>query len=174
MVAYAGGVDELEEPQYLLTDLSLLVSRKVGLMHVISGGYLIRIREGELIHRSILQYVRIGRLGSLRDAHRLVADQTYAEAEKVLLRFRYRISLEIPMSGEELDRNEFYIKMNHEYLNAFQDGQYDLEIRMVPVAGYNFSDLNKMEMGVDYRLSRFMDGPPRHVVWFTANWFLTF
>lgn len=172
--AYAGGIDELEEPKYLLTDVSLLASRKISLLHTIAGGYLIRIREGELIHRSIIQYVRIGRIGTLRAAHRLVADQTYAEAEKVLLRFRYRIGLEIPLSGEELDRNEFYIKLNHEYLNAFQDRQYDLEIRLVPVAGYNFSDFNKMEMGVDYRLSRFVEGPPRHVVWFTANWFLTF
>lgn len=172
--AFAGGIEDLEEPQYLLTDLSLLVSKKMGLLHTFSGGYLVRIREGELVHRSILQYARVGRLGNLRAAHRLVADQTYAEAEEVLLRFRYRLSLEVPLAGEEVDRNELYIKLNHEYLNAFQDREYDLEVRIVPAAGFLFSDLNKMEIGADYRLSRFLAGPPRHVLWFTASWFLTF
>ncbi len=157
--------------QYVLTDYSWIVARKIGLNARLSGGYLFRFREGQATHRLIQQYTIIQRLPSLRLAHRIVTDQTFSDSDDTEYRLRYRLATEIPLNGQSADPKEFYIKISNEYLNSLQSAEYDLEIRVVPLLGYAVTDKQKVEFGLDYRVNSFLDKNARHSFWISLNWF---
>jgi len=157
---------------YLLTDLSVILSKKVGLNNKLAGGYLVRLRSGQTIHKAVQQFTVVRRYSTFRLAHRFAADHEFSSNIPTELRIRYRVTGEFPLNGEEVDPREMYLKVNNEYLNAFQDGEYDLEIRLAPLLGYVFADKNKFEFGVDYRVSSFLDSPARNSFWVSLNWYL--
>jgi hypothetical protein len=158
--------------EYVLTDFSLIAARKVGLSGRVSGGYLIRFREGQVIHRAIQQYTYVQNLSGFRLAHRVVADQTFSPSEATEFRFRYRLATEIPLNGESADPKEFYLKISNEYLNSFQESEYDLEVRLVPLLGYTLSDKYKIEIGIDYRVNSFLDQDAQNSFWTSINWYI--
>lgn len=164
----------LQRNTYILTDLAWVAAKKVGLNSRLAGGFLARFEEGEFIQRTIQQFVIVQRFRSFRLAHRLVTDQTFSPSEDMEFRLRYRISTEIPLNGEALDANEFYIKLNHEYLNSFQGSDYGLEMRVIPLLGYGLSENLKFETGLDYRLDSFLGGEAEHTYWMTFNLFIDF
>jgi hypothetical protein len=157
---------------YVLTDFSLIVAKKIGLNSRISGGYLIRFEESDLYHRFIQQYVIVQKLSGFRLAHRFLSDQTFSASEEPEFRLRYRITSELPMNGESVDPGEFYLKINNEYINSLQSRTYDLEIRLVPLLGYDITDRFKIETGVDYRVNSFLTNNTRHSYWMTLNFFV--
>ncbi len=162
----------LENYSYVLTDLSLLAAKKVGLNGKLAGGYLVRLENGEVIHRIIQQYTAVQRKSGYRLAHRFLADQTISSIERPIFRLRYRFTAEIPLNGESVDVKEFYLKFNNEYVNSVQTGQYDLEIRLIPLLGYGINDRHKIELGLDYRVNSLFDNQTRQSFWTTLNWFV--
>jgi hypothetical protein len=140
--------------EYVLSDFSYIISRKIGLQNTLSAGYLFRLEENRNAHRFIQQFTIVKNYERLRTAHRFVADQTLRE-ENWTYRGRYRITVEWPLQGHTLDNKEWYLKVNNEYLNAFSNQQYELEMRFVPLLGYVFSNNQKIEMGLDYRQAFF-------------------
>lgn len=161
------------ETQYLLTDLSVLTSRKVGLNNTLAAGYLLRLENTTVSHRTIQQYTLVSTYNAFRLAQRFSTDQTFSKEEAAEFRLRYRLSFDIPLNGLVVDDREFYLKINNEYLNSLQGGTYGLEIRMVPSLGYAFNDKNKLELGVDYRFSDFLKGPATHTFWLPLSWFIS-
>lgn len=157
---------------YVLTDMSLIVAKKVGLNSRIAGGYLIRLEDGNFFHRFIQQYVIVQKLSGWRLAHRIMSDQTFSKIEKPDIRLRYRITSEIPLNGESVDPGEFYLKLNNEYVNSLQAEEYDLEVRLIPLLGYDIIDNFKIESGLDYRVNSFLNNSTRHSYWMTLNLFI--
>ncbi len=155
-----------------LADFALTASRKTGLNNSLAGGYQIRLRGEQIFHRFIQQFTLVSRYEAFRMAHRFSSDQTFDSDNPWEIRLRYRITAEIPLNGQSVDPGEFYLKLNNEYLNSWEEGDSDLEIRLVPLAGYEFTDNNKLEFGLDYRLSSFIDGSSRNSFWFYVGWFL--
>ncbi len=158
--------------EYILTDYTTIVSRTVGLNNAITAGYLFRVEGDEIIHRSIQQFIITRRFPKYRLAHRFSTDQTFTQSESPVFRLRYRITVELPLNGDAVDQKEFYLKINNEYLNEWQSSGYDLEARLVPLLGYVFTDNNKLEAGVDYRINSFIKGASDNTFWFSANWFI--
>ncbi|MGC9354197.1 MAG: DUF2490 domain-containing protein [Mariniphaga sp.] len=156
---------------FQVADFALTTSRKTGLNNALAGGYLIRLRGEESFHRFIQQFTVVKRYETLRMAHRFSSDQTFNADTPWELRLRYRITAEVPLSGQSVDPGEFYLKLNNEYLNSWQEGEPDLEIRLVPLTGYEFTDNNKLEFGLDYRLSSFIDGNSRNSFWLNIGWY---
>ncbi len=165
------GVSE-SEFQYLSTDLSLISARKILLNSRVAGGYLIRLREGEFFHRFIQQFTVVQKITGYRIAHRFVSDQTFSSAASPTFRLRYRVCSEIPLHGEGVDANEFYLKFNNEYLNIWRNAVYDLEVRLVPLLGYDIGGNKKIEAGLDYRVDSWLKGDARHNFWMTVNFFI--
>lgn len=155
-----------------LTEVSLIGSKKAGLANKIAGGYLIRFRDGRIIHRAIQQFSLMSRFNGFRLGHRFSADQSFAGDQKPEIRLRYRLATDLPLNGKVVDPREFYLKLSNEYLNAFQGDDYDLEIRVTPVLGYVFSDENKLEFGPDYRVSSFIGSTTKNSFWFKLSWYL--
>lgn len=168
------GDDNPFEYEYLLTDLAWVASKKIQVNQTLAAGYLIRLRDQKPTHRFIQQYTITKNYSNFRMSHRFVADQTFDEGESMELRLRYRISTLFPLRGQEIDPKEFYLKVNHEYLNAFQDNAYDLEMRLIPLMGYMFSKNNKFEFGLDYRLSSFLERNTDNRFWLSLNWYIAF
>ena len=155
--------------QFVLTDFSVISAKKISSNSRLAGGYLLRIEDDKIFHRSIQQYTYTHHLDSLALSHRFSSDQTFSSAEKPSFRVRYRIATEIPLKGETVDADELYFKMSNEFLNSWQDSEYDLEIRLVPLLGFNFKNEKKLEMGLDYRLDSFLQNKTRHSFWVSVN-----
>jgi hypothetical protein len=158
--------------KYELTDFSTVLSKNIGVQSFLGGGYTLRIRDQKAQHRSIQQFTVISKLNTLRLSHRFSSDQTFFQDDKPEFRVRYRIGSEIPLDGQSADVDEFYLKLNNEFLNSWQDQNYDLENRFVSVLGYKFTDANKLEVGLDYRIDGFVNGFAEHVFWVSVNWYL--
>lgn len=166
------GEDAQSDFNVQLADFALTASRKTGLNNSLAGGYQIRLRGEQTFHRLIQQFTVVRRYETFRMAHRFSSDQTFNSDNPWELRLRYRITAEIPLNGQSVDPGEFYFKLNNEYLNSWQESEPDLEIRLVPLVGFVFKDSNKLEFGLDYRLSSFMDGSSRNSFWFNIGWYL--
>lgn len=162
---------QLSDFEYRLTDLSILAARKIGPGQSISGGYLLRSLPGEFRHRLIQQYAFTQTFSAFRLGHRLVSDQTFAPTAPTIIRFRYRLSFELPFNGQSVDPAEFYLKLSHEYLNILQSRTYDLEIRGMPTLGYLISDHSKLELGLDYRIGSFLKDRTRHTGFCVVGWY---
>lgn len=158
--------------RYVLTDFSLIAAKKVGLNSRLAGGYLLRVENGELTQRFIQQYTAVQKLARFRLAHRFVFDQTLSPGEQPEFRLRYRIASEIPLDGASADPGEFYLKISNEYLHRLQSAEYDLEVRLIPLLGFDLSDRLKIESGLDYRLASFLSGKARHSYWMALNFFI--
>jgi len=157
---------------YELTDFTWIAAKKIQINQTLAGGYLLRVRDQKPTHRFIQQYVITKNYTGFRLSHRFVADETFDENEPMELRLRYRLSTLFPLSGQSIDPKEFYIKVNHEYLNSFQSSDYDLEIRLIPFVGYVFNKDNKFELGLDYRINSFLDNNTSNRYWLSLNWFI--
>lgn len=155
-----------------LVDFSLILSKKTGLNNSLGLGYLIRVRDGEIINRAIEQFTITRKYSFFRVAHRFSMDQTFQADEATELRFRYRISNQFPLNGQSVDSREFYLKANNEYLNSFQGEDYDLEIRLTVMLGYEFSDDSKIEFGIDQRFDSFIKSKVRPRSWLGFAWYL--
>lgn len=157
--------------EYLLTDLSVIVAKKTGLNNSLASGYLTRLEDGSTSHRFIEQFTIVRRYNGFRLSHRFRADFTLNNNEKPETRLRYRIAPEIPLSGLAVDKNEFYLKMNNEYVLSFQNRQEDLEVRLVSSLGYRLSKNNRFELGLDYRIDNFVSNNTRSRYWLLLNWY---
>ncbi len=154
---------------YLLTDISIGGAKKIGINTTLAIAYLIRIDNNSISNRAIQQLSFVRRFPGFRLSHRIAADQTFKNEENTEIRIRYRLSFEIPLQGQTLDPKEFFLKLNNEYLNAFEDEIYDLEIRFAAFAGYALSAKGKLELGIDYRLDSFIDKGARNRLWISIN-----
>lgn len=160
------------EFNYQLTDISCIGAKKLGFNSRIGAGYLIRFREGEIVHRVIQQFTYTKKYDRFKLSHRVMTDQTFSSSRAPDFRLRYRISTEIPLSGASTDPREFYLKINNEYLNNVQQLEYGLEIRIIPMLGFSINKHNKLEFGLDYRINSFIDQPANNNFWLAVNWFI--
>ncbi len=165
--------DKSLDYEYVLTDISSLLSFKIGAYGAINGGYLIRIEGEEIVHRTIQQFTIVQNYDVIRLGHRFVTDQTFSRNEAPELRLRYRIAVEKPLSGGNIDPTEFYLKLSNEYLLKFQGSESELETRILPFLGYEINKKNKIELGLDYRLDGLLTSGSENDLWLSMNWFYT-
>tara|TARA_R110002111_G_scaffold188780_1_gene254190 strand:+ start:281 stop:883 length:603 start_codon:yes stop_codon:yes gene_type:complete len=156
---------------YIHTDLRAIISLKGSLNNSIGGGYLIRLKDNSNMHRFIQQIIFRTEYNSFRLSHRFRSDQSFDKYDTPEFRFRYRISFELPLNGKTLNLEEFYLKLNNEYLNNFKNG-YDLELRIIPLIGYTFFEKQRLEFGLDYRVDSFIKtNKPSNRFWISINYF---
>ena len=157
--------------QYSLTDVSIVLARKLGANATFSGGWLLRMNRASVEIRLLQQFSTVREYTALRLGQRFAADQTFAAGADMVLRLRYRLGLELPLNGQRVDPGETYLKLNNEYLNVFQSGNYDLEIRLEPTLGYVINDNSKLETGLSYRLDSFLNDGGRSTFWWELGWY---
>ena len=157
---------------HALTDLAVVASREIGYNNKVAFGTMLRFRNMQTAQRLIQQYTFVRKYDAFRVSHRLASDQTWAKEEPLEVRVRYRVTAQIPLNGQSVNPREMYLKVGNEYLGSIELQDVDLEIRVTPTLGYEFTDQNKIEVGLDYRLSSILQSPARQRMWYSVNWFL--
>ena len=130
---------------------------------------MLRLTQGEQVHRSLQQIAFTQGLNNLRLGHRLRADQTFRQDVATGFRFRYRLSGELPLQGESLNDREFYLKVGNEQVASVQSSKWDWEVRLLGNLGYQINSRLKLETGIDYRIDRLIDHRSRHRAWWTVG-----
>lgn len=159
--------------RYDLTDIALIASKKTGVNNSLGAGYMIRFRNNEVFHRFIQQYSIVRKYDLFRLGHRISTEQTIRNNNPVQFRLRYRIGVEKALNGKDVDPEEFYLKLNNEYLFSAESRETDLELRLMPALGYAFNDNNKFELGIDYRVNKIKSGNFRNQFWLYMGWFIS-
>ncbi|MBP2832995.1 DUF2490 domain-containing protein [Aquimarina sp. U1-2] len=165
--------EETLKYEYVLTDISSLLSLKIGAYGAINGGYLLRFEGDYIFHRAIQQFTLVQNYDRIRLGHRFVTDQTFGRSESPEFRLRYRIALERPLSGNKVDPKELYFKISNEYLMKFQNSETTFETRILPFIGYEINKKNKVELGLDYRLDNLLSSGQENDLWLSINWYYT-
>ena len=160
------------DQEYLHTDYTLMAAKRVGFNQLLAAGVMWRYKEDQRILRYLQQLILIKKYSSFRMAHRFAMDQTKSQNAPMKFRIRYRTTLAIPLNGTSIDTKEWYIKINSEYLLSIQEEDRSLEMRLVPLIGFKFSDKNKLETGIDYRRNEFLSDNPNHTYWLSLKWYL--
>lgn len=159
--------------KHTLTDLQWFIEYGKHPLMAFAIGYQYRI-DGEDVdsHRSIQQVSFLQRGVAIRWSHRLRTDQTFSRVESPEYRTRYRLKMQMPLSGQRIDPNEFYFSASNESLLGFQSGIFDYENRVVASLGYYFNDANKLETSIDYRTDRFFNARLRQRIWLKISWYV--
>ena len=154
-----------------LMDVSSIFSIKTDVYESFNIGYIIRFREGQVIHRLLQHYNIIQNLDNLKIAHRLGFEQFFQNKVSPQYRTRYRATFEKPLNGEKVDVKEWYVKVSNEYL--YQFNEKDLEARISPYLGYQLSKKDKIEFGLDYRLGGVLESQKKNSLWFRTTWYIS-
>ena len=162
--------DENFQLTHNLIDLSTIVSQKVGLNQSFNVGYILRFRDQETIHRTFQHYNFVKQYLALKLAHRFAFEQFFETNKQTTFRTRYQISAEKPLNGERVDVKEFYLKIGNEYLYNFKN---NLEIRFTPFLGYRATKKQRFEIGLDYRISEFIDNSTMNNLWFRTTMYVS-
>jgi hypothetical protein len=157
--------------RYVLTDAATFFSFRTQPDQKFNLGYTLRFRNKQLFHRFSQQYNFVDYRDSYRVGHRLALDQTFAKNEPAVYRARYRVTLEKPLSGDKVDPREFYLKAGVEFLGAYEERDWGLEGRLVPLLGYEINDNDKVEAGLDYRLDGIFSNAPGQDFWWAITWY---
>lgn len=153
---------------YVLSDFTVIYDYKIGLYSKIGIGGLLRYENQEYVTRTLQQYSNLKQINKLKLVNRIRTDQTYF-SDFIEFRLRYRIGLQIPLNGTEVDTKELYLKINNEYLNSYSESSYDLETRLITNLGFVLNKQSKLEIGIDYRLSNLVSKPLNHNIWTTFS-----
>lgn len=166
-----GNLESTGSFAHLLSDLAVLGVYQINPHRRLSVGYLIRL-DNEVSHRAIQQYTVVHAFGNIRLSHRIRSDQTWAKHQKPRWRLRYRVAFQVPLSGQKVNSKEPYLKVGAEMVTSIQAKANSLEARSTPALGFQFTDRNKLELGLDYRLSNVFRSELGHRMWYTTSWYL--
>lgn len=125
-----------------------------------SAGYKYRWRDptegfGEYEHRFTQQVAYTHFKEIVRLVSRLRLEQRIRN-ESFAMRYRYRLSADLPLSGQTLDAREFYLVGSNEILFEAVDVEEDTwESRTSASIGYLFDPNFKLEISFTYRLENF-------------------
>ncbi len=162
--------DNTKEWAYALTDVSAYLQRNSNTKWTKHFGYLIRFQRGEIRHRFIegANYSKSFEKWKLGQRFRL--DQTIGSKIKPIYRGRYKISGGFPLKIKG-DVEHWKLNIGNEYLGIVQSDNLSLEIRLTADIDHYFNNNNKIQFGLDYRLSDvFENNITVHNFWITGKY----
>lgn len=159
--------------EFRRTDLTFVGSYRLNPNIKLSGGLLNRFAQGEHILRTLQQISLTTRGQSIRFGHRFRTDQTYGE-NNTTHRLRYRLSNELPLKGDNLNLNEWYLKSSLEHLTIIRSERVNMEQRINLAFGYLITDKQRFELGWDYRTRSLIDFQEDFDLWLMLNYYINF
>lgn len=115
-------------------------------------------------------------MGKYRLRNRLRIEERFftseLESTELDMRLRYRLSLDFPLSGERLDKGEFYINGSLEALSKLdqEDVIGNWENRCYFGIGHLFSTGNRLELGPEMRYKRSVNGLNTTITYWRMVW----
>jgi len=133
------------------TNISVAGKRKIGNNTSVTGGYLLKIQENNLLHRLLQEYSLKSTSANFTLGHRFAADQTFNTGSATEYRLRYRISATYPLSETSRNVKNSYLKFENEYLGSLENKSTALEIRVLAAIGFIPIHHSTLETGISYR-----------------------
>ena len=158
--------------KHSLIDVASILSFKTFFNQSLNLGYIIRFRDGDVIHRSLQHYNFVTKSDAYRIGQRIGFEQEYFNDMSPRFRVRYRIVYERALNGSKIDLKEFYIKLGTEGIYNFS--KEELEFRLLPNLGYEVSKSDKIEFGIDSRWANFLDSGLDNDNWLRVTWYKSF
>lgn len=156
---------------YSNTDLQQFIDYSLNPYWSVAGGYQFRLAKKDRQHHRTIQQVSYVRRMNSRLAHRIRTDQTFMKDEPTEWRLRYRLSLENPLQGLQLEKGERYFIASNEVIGSTEGSEQDIENRLDAGIGAYFKNNHKAETGVSYRTSGYLLSEVRHQLWFKLSYF---
>jgi hypothetical protein len=164
-----------DQLDYIRSELSLASSHRLSNGYSFSSGYLWIFGDNIQLHRTFHQISVNRNKGSYIVSHRWMIDGTFGQKVMPRFRARYRWTVVKPLAGLQVNDGEFYLKVNHEIIQDFKEASYDLELRWVPLLGYQWTKNNKLEGGLDYRINSWVNGSrAKQLFRSSLTWYRTF
>lgn len=142
---------------FLFIDLDQFATYKLSRNFTVSGGYKYRRFDPfedteDYEHRATQQLGWVHFQRTLRLVSRVRLEQRFSNLS-FAHRYRYRLSGDLPLSGENLDQREFYMVLSNELLYERVDNDLNTwENRIAVSLGYLFNTKWKVELQLEYRL----------------------
>ena len=153
------------------TKFQSFISYSIHPLWEITGGYQLEFTENEISSNRLMQQISfVQRAQGFRLGHRLRLGQTFYASSATKYRLRYRFSSDFPMQGAAIDPGEFFFVVSNEVLFESQDRQEDIENRFVAGIGHYFNSKQAMEIGLDYRTDKYIEGNLAHELWLVLGW----
>lgn len=180
---YGSGIDFAPRHERLVVQQTVL--QKIGAFSSFGGSYTLQITPAQApngntdwSHRLGVQYVHVRKRRYLRCSHRANVEHTFANRQLLPaprtwdFRFRYRLLTELPLQGDAIDAGEWYTRQGGENIFSLQEsGNIDNEFRLMAFIGYQIGKQQKIEIGIDYRISRMFVPARQHQGWLTISYF---
>ena len=156
------------------TDFQFFGARKLNPFLKLSVGYQYRLDGGNKNHNRLIQQLTyVQKVTAAILGHRLRLDQTlFSEASRNLYRVRYRFSAKFPLTGQSIQPGEYYLLTSNELLIGTQNGQQEVENRLVCSLGFYFGERAKLEGGLDWRTDKFISDGFRQRLWLKIGCYL--
>ena len=141
----------------------------------ISGGYLMRMNEPtqesrSFNHRFTEQVAFLLYFGQKRLANRIRTEQRFRNSGYIN-RWRYRISYDVPLNGQQIDPGEKYLIVSNEWLFSFNSQTRSHQNRLYLGIGWVANQKRKIETGLQYRLGGIGTGTLDNTLWLTTGFF---
>lgn len=168
--------DSSENPQltHYRTDLMMFFDRSLKPGLSVGLGVFHRFQENEDGNRIIQQLAILQRMRNFRINHRFRTDQTFTRNADVEVRFRYRLSMEIPLEGTKVDPGENYLVLSEEPIFSYKGGDFEIENRIAFAVGKLFTSKEKLELAVDYRTDGYIQEGFRTRLWTKISYYYNF
>ncbi|MFP4089756.1 MAG: DUF2490 domain-containing protein [Cyclobacteriaceae bacterium] len=156
----------------LFATYSLFGDNRVG------GGYQFRWRdplesdEFGYEHRTQQQFAFISYTGTRRLSHRIRSEQRIRDIG-FIQRFRYRLSYEFPLTGDQIDPGEKYLVLSNEVVYSISDAPPEIDNRLYLGLGWFFNRQRQLETGLQFRVEAYNTETPEPIFHLNTTYFLS-
>jgi len=151
--------DENENLQFSYLEINQIINRKINPWINVALGYKYRsnypVDELTFFEHRITQqlgwthFEQRARLVSRFRVEQRISNEDFAQ------RHRYRLSLDLPLSGEKLDPKEFYLSVSNEILWQVGQNESEWSDRIGASIGYVLSKSARLELSFIHRMEDF-------------------
>ncbi|WP_424963408.1 DUF2490 domain-containing protein [Ekhidna sp.] len=157
---------DLKERQFAFWEINQFITRSISPKISGSIGYKYRALDPtnseSLYEQRLTQQIALNHINQrIRLISRIRTEQRFIEAN-FLHRYRYRLSLDMPISGFKIDVREFYFVTSNEILMEFDRSESSIDYRLSIGIGYVGSRLYKVQVDLTHRMEH-LDQKTDHV-----------
>ena len=121
---------------------------------------------GENEQRITQQAAYIHKYDHIRLVSRIRLEQRFRD--HFVHRYRYRFSMDVPLSGEKLDTKEFYFLASNELIFQKSGSKNRIDNRVTAGIGYLFSTICKLQVDLTHRMEE-INAETNHIPFLTTS-----
>jgi len=122
-------------------------------------------------HRLMQQYAFVTFAEARRVGHRIRSEQRIRQRGNIQ-RFRYRLSYDFPLQGQQLDPGEPYMILSNEVLWSIARNLSELDNRVYVGIGWALSRKRKLETGIQFRVEALNTNEPENIFQLITSFFI--